>query len=282
MAKWFVDLVLNLDWFCARGGTIPLPVSKSKLVDERGQPVEFLLYGEGEAIDHLRVLVEAQDYEEASRIVDSNVAFWREAIAVTSAMSSSTYSSAATLGSNSSAHPVLMGEGDADTPLLALSLQWAGPVPADYEAAATIMAMWPRDIRHHLHFLAKFLNPSLPADVRWLQGYRFLEWHFERGAAKLGRNQKFREFLDQYGGSLDEFKLAGQSRVGFLEEIRAALAHALLADRPMRGAGEQIQNAATNTFVALEGLVTQVLNDLGLPGIEFKRKPPLEATSQGD
>jgi hypothetical protein len=242
-------------------------------MDDRDRPVEFLIYGEGEAINHIRILIQANDYDEASKIVDANIVFWREAIAVTSVMTSSRYTEAAVLGANSSAHPVIMGEGDAAAPLVALNLQWVKPVPANYNAAATAMATWPEELRHHLYFLAKFLNPNLPADVRWLQGYRFLEWHFERGGTNLGKNREFRDFLEQSGSALDQFKPAGRTRPGFLEEIRAIVAHALLADRPTADARDQIQHAVTNTFSALESLVMTILNQLAPAGVEFKPKP---------
>ncbi len=245
-------------------------------MDDRNQPVEFLVYGEGVAISHLRILIQAKDYEEASAIVDANIVLWREAITVTSVMASSHCATAAVLGANSSAHPVLMGEGDAATPLIALTLQWAKPISADYNTAAAMMALWPTELRHHLYFLAKFLNPNLPADIRWLQGYRFLEWHFERGGANLGKNQKFKSFLDEHGAALDKFKPARRTRVGFLEEIRAVLAHALLADRPTAEGRGQIQSAVTNTFSAIEFMVMTVLNELAPQGVEFKPKPPLE------
>ena len=256
------------------------PVAKSGRTDNRGQPVEFLIYGEGEEINHLRILIQVSGYEEASRIVDSNIAFWREAIAVTSAITSSHYSSAAVFGANSGAHPVMLGEGGAETPLMSLTLQWAKPALANYNAAAIAMATWPEELRHHLHFLAKFLNENLPADIRWLQGYRFLEWHFERGGANLGKNPRFRSFLEQHGDGLDQFKPERRTRVGFFQEIRAVLAHAFLADRPEAQASELIKNAATSTFSVLETLIITILNELAPVGTEFKPKSPPEPPTE--
>jgi hypothetical protein len=231
MAVWHVDIVLDLEWIIAHGGEAPAPKARSTRTDDRGRPVEFLVYGKGVALNHLRVLIDADSDEEAHAIVDANIALWREAISVTSVMATSHYTAAATLGANSSAHMVWLGEGDAETPFIKLELQWAKPVPADYQGAAMMLAAWPPELKHHLHFLAKFLDPNLPADVRWLQGYRFLEWHFERGGARLQDNREFRAFLDQHGAPLDAFKRANQPRYGFVEEVRGLMAHALLANR---------------------------------------------------
>ena len=70
------------------------------------------------------------------------------------------------------------------------------PPAADYEGAVQLMSQrWNPNFRHHLHFLAKFLNDKLPADIRWLQGYpEFLEWHFERGGTKLSKIKTFKIF----------------------------------------------------------------------------------------
>jgi hypothetical protein len=276
MSLWHVDIVLDLAWIVAHGGQVPEPKARASNIDSRGRPVEFLFYGDGEALNHLRVIIDADDAEEAQAIVGLNIALWREAVTVTSVMATSHYTAAATLGANSSAHMVWLGDGGAETPFITLDLQWAKPVPADYQAAAMMMAAWPPELAHHLHFLAKFLNPNLPADIRWLQGYRFLEWHFERGAASLQRNAAYRTFLDQHGAGLDAFKRPTQPRYSYVEEVRALMAHALLADRATEAERQATMNAATNTFDVLEGLVMAVLNEIAPPSFTFQPKPPLE------
>src|SRR5262249_9688463 len=153
-----------------------------------------------------------------------------------SIVATSHYTAAQTLGVNSTLHPVIFGEGDANSPLLGLAPIAAKAVPAHYLAAARAMANWKPEFKHHLHFLSKFLDPNLPADVRWFHGYRFLEWHFERGGTKLSSNNEYRAFLEEHGSALDRHMPSGRTRSGFLEEIRAVLAHALLADRPTEDA----------------------------------------------
>jgi hypothetical protein len=277
MPIWHVDIVLDLAWIVAHGGETLKPSARARREGPGGAAVDFLLYGEGEALSHLRVLFPAEDVDAANVIVDANIAFWRDALSVTSVMATSHYSAAATLGANSSLHMVWLGEGGAEAPLMRLELHWAKPVTADYQGAAKLMCAWPPELAHHLHFLAKFLNPNLPADIRWLQGYRFLEWHFERGAANLQRNATYRAFLDEHGAGLDAFKRANQPRHSYVEEIRALMAHALLADRPTDAEQQNVQHAAMNTFLVLEGLVLAILNSMALPNITFQPKPPPEA-----
>ena len=68
----------------------------------------------------------------------------------------------------------------------------------------------------------------------------------------------------------------GRTRIGFLEEIRALLAHALLADRPTEDTRTRIQNAVMNTFATLEGFVIAIMNGHAGEGIKFVPKSPLE------
>jgi hypothetical protein len=277
MTSFFVDLLLDYEWYSARGGQVPRAHARSsRKLESEDRTAEFWFYGEGEAINHVRIVFEAENAEQAQDVVSRNIAFWRDAIAVTSVISTSHYTAAQTLGANSTLHPVLLGDGDVNTPLFGFKPVLAKSVPANYEAAAHAMANWRPEFKHHLHFLAKFLDPNLPADVRWLHGYRFLEWHFERGGTKLATNNDFRAFIEERGSALDVHKPHGRTRVGFLEEIRAVLAHALLADRPTEDARTRIQHAVMNTFAALESFVISIMNDHAGEGIKFAPKPPLE------
>jgi hypothetical protein len=277
MTSFFVDLLLDYEWYSARGGQVPKARARSsRKLEGEDRSAEFWFYGEGEAINHVRIVFEVDNAEQAQEVVNRNIAFWRDAIAVTSVIATSHYTAAQTLGANSTLHPVLIGEGDVSAPLFGFKPVLAKPLPANYEAAAHVMASWRPEFKHHLHFLAKFLDPNLPADVRWLHGYRFLEWHFERGGTKLASNKGFCAFVEQYGGELDVHKPHGRTRVGFLEEIRAVLAHALLADRPTEDARTRIQHAVMNSFAVLETFVIAIMNDCAGEGITFAPKPPLE------
>jgi hypothetical protein len=277
MTTFFADLLLDYEWYSVRGGQVPeARAHSSRKLEGKDRTAEFWFYGEGEAINHIRIVFEAEDAEQAGEVVNRNIEFWRDAIAVTSVITTSHYTAAQTLGANSTLHPVLLGEGDGNTPIFGFKPVLAKAVPANYEAAAHVMANWRPEFKHHLHFLAKFLNPNLPADVRWLHGYRFMEWHFERGGTKLATNKGFRAFIEEHGSALDVHKPPARTRVGFLEEIRAVLAHALLADRPTENARTRIQHAVMNTFATLESFVIAIMNDHAGEGIKFAPKPPPE------
>jgi hypothetical protein len=131
------------------------------------------------------------------------------------------------------------------------------------------MAAWKPDFRVHLFYLGRFLNHELPPEVRWLNGYRLLEWHFRRGKVGLSKNKAYLAFLAQHGQTLDGLLGPKQDRKGILEEVRALAAHAILS----RTADPRDDNASTNlvikTFTALEYLVTALLNEGAVEGVSF-------------
>lgn len=90
MSLWHVDIVLDLAWIVAHGGQVPEPTARASNIDSRGRPVEFLCYGDSEALNHLRVMIDADDAEEAQAIVGLNIALWRDAVTVTSVMATPT------------------------------------------------------------------------------------------------------------------------------------------------------------------------------------------------
>jgi hypothetical protein len=97
--------------------------------------------------------------------------------------------------------------------------------------------------------------------VRWLNGYRVLEWHFEQGAAKLAQNRAYIEFLGRHGSALDPFLSAKQTRKGILEEVRALVAHAVLsrnADPNNAQAGTEL---VKQTFPVLMTLVVALMSE---------------------
>jgi hypothetical protein len=135
------------------------------------------------------------------------------------------------------------------------------------------MISWKQDFKIHLHFLSRFLNHNLPPEVRWLNGYRVLEWQFCRGKAGLSGDKEFRAFLEQYGAGFDPFLSPKQTRHGLIEQTRAQAAHALLFE----AANPKIEGASVDlilkTFAALESLVIRIMNQGVVEGCTFFPNP---------
>jgi hypothetical protein len=107
--------------------------------------------------------------------------------------------------------------------------------------------------------------------VRWLSGYRLLEWHFRRGKVGLAKDSAYPAFLAQHGQAFDALLGPEQDRKGVIEEVHALAAHAILC----RTADPRNQNASTNliikTFDALERLVTALLSEGAVEGMSFSQ-----------
>jgi hypothetical protein len=272
---WFVDVVVDLPWFVEKKGKLGEPKSRAR------QPIpgtdivnEFLLYGDEHAIRHLRVMLHTDAIDPPHDIVNGNIHRWVNLLEVASGLTARRTATSASLGKNTSAMIVLMGQGDETTDSCQLDPQYAPVSEIDYQAAANLMAAWKPDFRAHLFYLGRFLNHELPPEVRWLNGYRLLEWHFRRGKVGLAKDDAYLAFLAQHGQAFDALLAPKQDRKGAIEEVRALAAHAILS----RTSDPRNDNASTNlvlkTFSALEYLVTALLNEGAADGVSFIPKQP--------
>jgi hypothetical protein len=269
---WFVDLILDIPWYVVADGDLGAPKSRAlQRVSDPDLQIELLLYGDEEAIRHLRVLLDTEDPQAAQQAVGKNVMEWINSIEIASAIATPTCSTAAKLHPNSASFMVFIGAGDETSPAFKIDLQGGRTVPekSDFDTAAMLMAAWKPDFRTHLHFLGRFLNRNLTAEMRWLNGYRFIEWHFCRGKGSLPANAEFRQFLADNGQALDQFLRQGQTRHGLLEEMRAMAAHAIQWDTQDPRSDGGRTDPILQTYSALEILV-RVIMDQGAEGVTFR------------
>jgi hypothetical protein len=168
-------------------------------------------------------------------------------------------------------------KGSEDSPALIIHQVRREPPLLSYEHVARGMAAWGADRAEYLFYFRRFVDDALPLDVRWLNGYRLLEWHFVRDQAHLSRSRAWRDFVAQFEESIRSALRKGQTAVGSLEEARALAAHAGLDKRSDDERLRDPQNAMERTLRVLEQMVIAVLNDSPAPdnaGIRFEHKPP--------
>ncbi|MBF7015145.1 hypothetical protein QUC32_29650 (plasmid) [Novosphingobium resinovorum] len=257
-----MDIIVDLSWFAETKGKLGTPHSRAtQPVPEQNMDNTFLLYGDELAIRHLRVLLHTDSHDPPHNVVNANIHRWVNLLEVASGLVASKTATTASLGRNTSGMIIWMGEGDENAESCQLAPEYTPPVPMNYEAAAKLMAAWEPDYRVHLFYLGRFLNHDLPPEVRWLNGYRVLEWHFRRGGVGLAKDQKYLEFIALHGGALDAALGPKQDRKGLIEEVRALAAHAILS----RTADPRLEDASTNliskSFQGLESLVMAVMNE---------------------
>lgn len=270
---WLVDIVVDLPWFVSRRGKLGDPRARS-LQSVPGTDVEneFLIYGDDNAIRHLRVMLHTDTVEPPHELVNGNIHRWVNLLEVASGIAAPQTASAASLGKNTSGMIVFLAQGDETADSCLFDSKYAASERLDYDATARIMASWKPDFRVHLFYLGRFLNSELPPEVRWLNGYRALEWHFCRGKGQLSKKEAYLEFLAKYGQAFDPLIAPRQDRKGLIEEVRALAAHAILS----RTEDPRNENASSNlivrTFGALESLIVALLNEGVVDGVTFTPK----------
>jgi hypothetical protein len=154
---------------------------------------------------------------------------------------------------------VITGQGDESAKAVIMSLN-AAPKPADYKSIATGLVNWEPKARVYLFYLVRFLNPSLPPDARWLNGYRLIEWHFMQGRDGLSGNSAWRALLEEHRAKLQPHLRSNQTLHGLLEEARAVAAHAILDNRSPAERAMKPGDLITWTFSTLEAVVIEIMN----------------------
>ena len=255
---WFVDIICNLEWFESACGNLGQPRLKQALPSGTpGVTTTLCLYGTETKLTHARVLMNVGSYAEADQLSNSLVAYWASALAIATGLSACEPLRPEVFpGTNS--YALVLGEGDELEPSVTLTTPVEQPI--DLVALAACLASWRPDAPAHLFFLAKFLDSSLPLEVRWLNGYRLCEWHFQRGKTGLAGNPRWRELLEQFRSGLSAHLKAGQSPWGFMEQTRALVAHALLDSRPVDQRLAKPGDPIVWSFAVMERLVLYIAN----------------------
>jgi hypothetical protein len=259
---WFADIYCDIDWVAGRNGD--LGPRRMRLSGPRsaslGFAIEFHFFGDDDAVRHLRVLMDTDDRHAAETCVDLNIQTWVAALeAAVMMMTGKPFHVARMPGSYTFA--VGLGEGEAAAPALILNLVMKQAQPIDYQRVAYGLSAWNSETQHHLFYFRHLVDDSLPLDVRWLNGYRLLEWHFVRDRAGLSRSPAWRAFVARFDAELLPLARPGQSPVGLLEEARALAAHAGLDDRSETERKRDLRNAMEKTFRILDQMVMTALNE---------------------
>ena len=163
---WFADVVVDLPWFFSKEGKLGDPMGRTTAeVKDPDLTIEILLYGDDEAIRHLRVMMHTEDHAVADVCSDRNIQYWVNSLEVASALATSTIASAARLKRNSATFMVLLGQGQPDADAVKLNIQYTPAAKADLQGAAKLMGSWKPDFKIHLHYLSRFINSAARSPV---------------------------------------------------------------------------------------------------------------------
>lgn len=278
---WVADIFVDWSWLLDHPALLGEPQGRAtQKVFDPDLDAQFLLYGDDEQVRHLRIVLNTDDKATADACLNKNIQRWVNSLEVASSIATRHFSTADTFGPEGSlTFVVIDGPGDEHSALPSMEIMRSISPKADLKAAAQLMSCWKPDFQVHLHFLSRFLNKSLPIDVRWLNGYRVLEWHFLRGEVGLQSSTAYREFLAQHGVGLDGLAKNRQSKHGLIEQIRAQVAHALVAAAT---APDQARPAdlVVATFPLLEHLVLEVMQRGSDGTVAFRPTTPKNLSSQ--
>jgi hypothetical protein len=271
---WFADIFCNIAWFTERRGDLGRPRGRVALPTIGHKiSVEMLVYGDDFNVCHLRVLMNTSEKEIADACINDNLQFWIRNLEVATGLLAATSVSAECLP-NTTSYMVMMGEGDETASGLCVELLFSEQQPIDYAALAQMFTCWKPAAIPHLFYFSRFLDKRLSPDVRWLNGYRLAEWHFQQGAG-LQNNERWRMLLEEHRAELQEHLRDGQTLHGFFEETRAMAAHAMLDRRPVEQRAAKRGDQVVWTFKVMEKLVVQIMNDKAVCTGQMKLSIPV-------
>ncbi len=275
---WFADIFCDLEWIAERQGV--LGPCRFRLSGARsvslGIAIELLFFGDDTHLRHVRVLMHTDSKDAADRCINMNVQTWVASVEAAVMMATQRPFHVVHLPGPQQ-FAVATGEGDETTPALVMVPQYAEGPALNYEGMARCVAVWGGESAQHLFYFRRFVDESLPLDVRWLNGYRLLEWHFLRGGSGLQKSREWVAFVSKFSQILASALRPRQDAVGLLEEARALAAHAGIDKRSDAERTRDPRNAMEKTFRILEQMVIAALNEEPTrtnAGIQFLFQPP--------
>jgi hypothetical protein len=258
---WFADIYCDLAWVSERKGV--LGPRRLRLHGARsaslGIDIEFHFFGDERDVRHIRALMHTDDQRAAEVCLDLNIQTWVASIEVSVMLETKRPFHVVRLP-GSQMFAVALGQGAEDSPAVSLEIAMIGQTNLSYERVASGMAAW-NGVDHYLFYFRRFVDGDLPLDVRWLNGYRLLEWHFVSDKAGLSRSQQWKAFVERFLDVLTPSLRPNQTAVGLLEEARALAAHAGLDARSEDERRRDPRNAMEKTFRVIERMVMTVLNE---------------------
>lgn len=259
---WFADIYCDTQWVAERNGilgptssTLRGPKSSSLGID-----IEFHFFGDEGSVRHVRVLMRTDDQRIAETCLNLNIQTWVASLEVAVMMQTKRpFQTFRLQGSQTFA--IVLGQGADDAPAVTFNVGLPESARLDFRQIAYGMTAWGGDMSHYLFYFRRLVDGSLPLDVRWLNGYRLLEWHFVRNNAGLAKSPVWREFAARFEPQLRPFLRRHQAVVGLLEEARALAAHAGLDERSEAERTLDPRNAMEKTFRVVEQMVSIALNE---------------------
>jgi hypothetical protein len=260
-SPWFCDIYCDMGWVAERNGLLGEP--RCRLLGPRseslGISIGINLYGDESAVRHVRVLMGTEDHQIADACQNINIQQWVAAIEVAVMLDAGRAFHVARLP-DSLVFVTAPGQGADDSPAVVPSIA-SSPARLNFPGIVHAIAAWPREMSQYLFYFRRFIDGSLPLDVRWLNGYRLLEWHFVGDQANLKNSPEWRALLARFDTDLEPERRKDQTNWRLMEQARALAAHAGMDKRSDEDRVLHPKDAMERTFRTLESLVMTTLNE---------------------
>ena len=256
---YFTDIYCDLEWVNQRRGDLGVVRSGIRsFSNSLGIKVDILFFGDEYSVKHVRAILQTEDRALAQTCQDLNILTWIASIEVAIMLETKRSFRVARAPDTELLFAVL-GEGLAEAPACCIQVPIVDPPKAEPRKVAACVSVWPSQLVQHLFYFRRLIDPSLPNDVRWLNGYKLLEWHFAP-TGDLPKSPEWRAFLTLNGDELDSLLRPRQTRWGYLEEARALAAHAGMDKRSSEERARDPKNAMEKTMWHIEKLAYDALN----------------------
>jgi hypothetical protein len=223
---------------------------------------DFHFYGSDDKIALLRIVMHTDDSQKANHCLNSNIQHWVVSLE-TSAMLELKRTFAVE-GHPANRHTFFVVQapgGRVDAPACVISKTAPEHGLIDYKKIALGFIAFPRDLNVQAHYFRRFIDPALPLDVRFLNGYKLLEWSFVGDNAGLAKNRDWNKFVSEFDEDFTPLLRPKQKAAGFIEEARAMAAHAGCDERTEEDQIRDPETPMQKAFPILINMVIKYLNN---------------------
>jgi hypothetical protein len=276
---WAFDIICDLHWLKECKGQLGEPSSRvAAFSGLLGAPIDVLFFSDESTLRHVRFVMHTADQALAQKCVNQNIMTWIDSIEAGVILGTRRSFCVPKLGDRSAVMTIL-GEYDGGAHVTAfVQINQKEPF-LDPQLLSASVALWTPELRHHLFYFRRMIDPTFPLDQRWLYAYKLFEWHFAKqhlGQGHTGKknelthSQEWKQFVNGYQRQLHSMLRPKQDPFGLIEQVRAMVAHACLDERTDEEKLTQPDNLILLTFPTMRDMANDLLNGLKEPGIGVK------------
>ena len=272
---WACDLICDLNWLKERTGHLGAPSFEMKASSETlGAPIDILLFTDS-AFRHVRFVLHTTDFALAQKCVTANIGTWVDSIEAGVILSTRESFCVPKIDGASGFMTVLGEYGGGEHITISSELNKIIS-PLDPKVVGLSLAIWKPDLRHHLFYFRRMIDPSFTLDQRWFYAYKLFEWHFAKRQLDEGHSgkklelvdsQEWKDFVNRYQSQLSPYLKNAQKPFGLIEQVRAMIAHAYVDEMVRENQAIRNSDLIRLTFPTMRDMAIDLVNGLKDPKV---------------